>query len=307
LDGVWPIGLGTYRGEFDLPCFDLSASVIPTSKPHVLTLLRLIAIVAVAYVAIVALLYAMERTFLYPASTNRTTAAAAGLSGFQDVTLTTADGERLVAWWKPPEPGRSTILYFHGNGGSLWNRRHRARLLAEDGRGLLMVSYRGYSGSTGAPSETGLREDARAAYAWLAERVEPQRIVLYGESLGSGVAVRLASERPVGGLILDAPFTSTADVAKLTYWFVPVDLLMRDQFRSIDLIEKVKAPLLVMHGERDGLIPIRLGERLYEAARAPKRFVRLPDVGHASVLEGGGLAPVRAFLADLEDGLRSDP
>ncbi len=268
-----------------------------------LTVVRLLAVAAVLYVAMVAALYLMERTFLYPASAYRTTAVEAGLAGFQDLTLTTADGERLVAWWRPPEPGRAVILYFHGNGGSLWNRRDRARLLAEGGRGLLMVSYRGYSGSTGVPTEAGLREDARAAYAWLTERVAPQRVVLYGESLGSGVAVRLASEQPVAGLILDAPFTSTADIAKLTYWFVPVDLLMRDQFRSIDLIDAVKAPLLVLHGERDGLIPIRFGERLYQAAQEPKRLVRLPEARHADVLERGGLAPVRGFLAEIEKRL----
>jgi fermentation-respiration switch protein FrsA (DUF1100 family) len=265
-----------------------------------LTVLRLIVIAGVIYVAFVALLYVMERTFLYPASSQRTTVAEAGLLGFQDLTITTADGERLVAWWKPPEPGRAVLVYFHGNGGSLWNRRYRARLLAEDGRGLLMVSYRGYSGSTGVPTETGLREDARAAYVWATERVEPARVVLYGESLGSGVAVRLASEHPVGGLILEAPYTSTADVAKLTYWFVPVNLLMRDQFRSIDRIATVKAPLLFLHGEHDGLIPIHLGQKLYQAATAPKRFVRLPGVSHLDVLERGGLAPVRTFLAEVE-------
>jgi uncharacterized protein len=266
----------------------------------VLTLLRLIAIAAVLYVAFVALLYMMERTFLYPASSYRTTAAEAGLPGFQDLTLTTVDGQRIVAWWRPPQPGRAVLVYFHGNGGSLWNRRFRARLLAEDGRGLLMVSYRGYSGSTGAPTESGLREDARSAYAWVTERVEGKRVVLYGESLGSGVAVRLASEHPVGGVVLEAPYTSTADIAKLTYWFVPVDLLMRDQFRSIDLIDDINAPLLVLHGERDGLIPIRLGQRLYEAAREPKRFVRLPGVSHLDVLEQGGLAPLRAFMTEVE-------
>jgi fermentation-respiration switch protein FrsA (DUF1100 family) len=269
-----------------------------------LTLLRLIAVAAVLYLALVALLYVMERTFLYPASSYRVTAAEAGLPGFQDLTLATADGERLVAWWKPPQPDRAVLVYFHGNGGSLWNRRYRARLLAEDGRGLLMVSYRGYSGSTGAPTETGLREDARAAYAWVTERVEPARVVLYGESLGSGVAVRLASERPVGGVVLEAPYTSTADIAKLTYWFAPVDLLMRDQFRSIDLIDDIKAPLLVLHGERDGLIPIRFGRRLFEAAREPKRFASLPGVGHLDVLEKGGLAPLRAFLGEVEGRFR---
>jgi len=269
------------------------------------TLLRLIAVAAVIYVAFVALLYTMERTFLYPASSQRTTVVEAGLAGFQDLTLTTADGERLVAWWKPPESGRALLVYFHGNGGSLWNRRDRARLLTQDGRGLLIVSYRGYSGSTGAPTESGLREDARAAYAWAAERIEPKRVVLYGESLGSGVAVRLASERPVGGLILEAPYTSTADVAKLTYWFVPIDLLMRDQFRSIDLIKDVRTPLLFLHGERDGLIPIRLGETLFDAASEPKRFVRLPGVSHLDVLERGGLAPVRGFLGEVESASRN--
>jgi fermentation-respiration switch protein FrsA (DUF1100 family) len=267
----------------------------------VLTFLRLIAVAAALYIALAALLYVMERTFLYPASSQRTTVAEAGLAGFEDVTLTTADGERLVAWWKPPAPGHATIVYFHGNGGSLWNRRDRARLLVEDGRGLLLMSYRGYSGSTGAPTEAGIREDARAAYQWVTQRVEPRMIVLYGESLGSGVAVRLASERPVGGVILDAPYTSTADIAKLTYWFMPVDLLMRDQFRSIDLIDDIKAPLLVLHGERDGLIPIRIGQKLYEAAKEPKRFVSLPGVGHVDVLERGGLAAVRAFLGEAEE------
>ena len=205
------------------------------------------------------------------------------------MTIATADGERIVAWWKPPEPGRATLLYFHGNGGSLLNRRDRARLLTADGRGLLLVSYRGYSGSTGSPTEEGLREDARAAYAWLAERVEPRRIVLYGESLGSAVAVHLAAERPVGGVILDAPFTSATDVARLHYWYAPVDLLLLDRHRSVEAIGGLKAPLLVLHGDRDGIVPIDLGERLFAAAPEPKRFVRLPGVDHVSTLEGGGL------------------
>lgn len=276
-----------------------------TSPDLMLTLARLVGIALVVYAALVGLLLVFERSLLYPASSLRTTAAEAGLEGFQDIDLTTDDGERLVAWWKPPEPGRAVVLYLHGNGGSLWNRRDRARLLSGDGRGLLLFSYRGYSGSTGSPTEAGLHADARAAYAFVAQRYEPERIVLYGESLGSGVAVRLAVERPVGGLILDAAYPSTADVAKLMYWFVPVELLMRDQFRSIDLIHKVKAPILFLHGDRDGIVPIRLAERLYEAAPEPKRFVRLPGVDHVSVLEQGGLAPVRAFLSEIEGRVRS--
>lgn len=256
------------------------------------------------YVAVVVMLFAGQRRMLFPASSFRATAAEAGLARFRDIVIETTDGERLVAWWAPPEPGRALLLYFHGNGGMLWSRRERARMLSEDGRGLLIVSYRGYSGSTGSPSEEGLRLDAEAAYRFLGS-YDPDRIVLYGESLGTGVAVRLAAERPVGGLVLDAPYTSIADIARSSFWFVPIDLLLRHPFRSLDRIAGIRAPLLMMHGEEDGVIPIALSERLFAAANEPKRFVRLPHVGHDSVLERGGLAEVRRFLEGVEAGLSS--
>ena len=255
------------------------------------------------YLAILVLLYLQQGRLLYPASTLRTSAAAAGLAGVQDVEIRTEDGETIVGWWKPPEPGRALILYFHGNGGSLLNRRDRVRLLTRDGRGLLLVSYRGYSGSTGSPSEEGLRQDARAALGWL-KSYDPKRIVLYGESLGTGVAVRLATEAPVGGVILDSPYTSTADVARSAFWYIPISLLMRDQYRSIDRIGHLNVPLLIMHGEEDSVIPIALSRALFAAANEPKRFVALPGVDHVAVLEAGGLEPVRRFLEEIETGLR---
>ena len=237
-----------------------------------------IAVLVVAlglYIVVLGLIYSQQRRLLFPAWGGRTKAA---------------------------EAGRALIVYFHGNGGSLWNRRARANLLTGDGRGLLMVSYRGYSGSTGSPSEAGLHLDAEAAYRWLGS-YSPDRLVLYGESLGTGVAVRLATEKPVAGLILDAPYTSTADVARGRFPFLPIALLMRDQFRSVDRIARVHVPLLVMHGDRDGIIPIALSEALFKLANDPKRFVRLPGVDHVSVLEAGGLAFVQAFLAEVEQGL----
>src|SRR4051794_17071561 len=191
-----------------------------------------VVVVLAGYGGLVGLLYRFQRSLLYPASSARATAAEAGLTGFDDVAVRTADGERIVGWYRAPARGRAAVLYFHGNGGSLLDRRVRARLLTEDGGGLLIVSYRGYSGSTGAPTEAGLRQDARAAYGWLAERVAPERIVLYGESLGTGIAVGLAAERPVAGVVLDAPYTSTADIARIAYWFLPVERLMHDQYRS---------------------------------------------------------------------------
>ncbi|WP_063776722.1 alpha/beta hydrolase [Microvirga massiliensis] len=261
---------------------------------------RLVLAVAVLYASVLAVLFVNQRSLLYPASDRRTTAAEAGLPGFQDLVLTTPDGERLVAWWKPPQLGKAVILYFHGNGGSLWNGRLRAQALTASGRGLLMISYRGYSGSTGAPTEAGLHTDARSAYDWLAQAYAASRLVAYGESLGTGVAVRLASEQPLAGLILDAPYTSTADVASLTYWFVPVSWLMLDQFRSLDIIEKVKAPILILHGTEDRTIPFAFGERLYAAAPEPKRFVRIEGGNHTRNLEQGGMTAVADFLAAVE-------
>ena len=262
-------------------------------------LLGILAFAVLGYVTVVGLLVLLQGKIVFPASNLRVSASEAGLSGFEDVEIATMDGERLVAWWKPPEAGRALVLYFHGNGGSLLNRRDRVRALAADGRGVLIVSYRGYSGSTGTPSESGLALDAEAAWRWLGSYA-PRRIVLYGESLGSAVAVRLASEHEVGGVILDSPFTSIADVARTSFWFVPLDLLLTNRFRSIDRIGSIRGPLLVMHGDSDGVVPFALGERLFAAAPEPKRFERLAGIDHVSVLEDGGLAFVRTFLAEVE-------
>jgi fermentation-respiration switch protein FrsA (DUF1100 family) len=258
------------------------------------------AVVLVLYACALAVLFVNQRSLLYPASDRRTTATEAGLIGFQDLVLTTPDGERLVAWGKPPQPGKVLILYFHGNGGSLWNGRLRAQALTASGRGLLMISYRGYSGSTGSPTEAGLHTDARTAYEWMRQSYDTSRLVAYGESLGTGVAVRLASEQPLSGLILDAPYTSTADVASLIYWYVPVSWLMLDQFRSLDIIQTVKAPILILHGTDDRTIPFAFGERLYAAAPEPKRFVRIEGGSHTRNLEQGGLQAVEEFLAAVE-------
>ncbi|MCC5977807.1 MAG: alpha/beta hydrolase [Salinarimonas sp.] len=256
----------------------------------------------VAYIGLVAMLFTTQRSMQYPASARVTDVEEAQLSGFSDIVITTEDGEELRAFWKPPEDGRALVLYFHGNGGSLWNRRFRAQALAENGRGVLMVSYRGYSGSTGSPTEQGLHKDARAAYEFARERVDPERILAYGESLGTGVVMRLAAENPLGAIVLDAPFTSTADVAARLYPIVPVRLLMLDQFRSIDLVDDVSAPALVMHGRRDQVVPFEDGHALYDALPGPKRFLEFPESGHISLFEDGGLDAVRALMEGMENG-----
>jgi fermentation-respiration switch protein FrsA (DUF1100 family) len=163
------------------------------------------------------------------------------------------------------------------------------------------VSYRGYAGSSGQPSEAGLLQDAAAAYAFTAAQYDAARIVAWGFSLGTGVAVALAAERPIRKLILEAPYTSTADVAAAQFRIVPVRWLMKDQFRSDLRIGSITAPLLILHGARDPIVPIEYGERLFGLAPEPRRLVRFPEGEHEDLDRYGALAVVKKFLDDKFD------
>lgn len=257
-----------------------------------------------AYLGLLAMLYLRQREMLYPRDPARAELAAARLPAAEEVTLTTADGEKLVAWVVPPRTGKPVLLYFHGNAGNLGRpgRVGRFRALTEDGTGLFVVSYRGYGGSTGSPSEEGLHLDARAAYGAAAERFGAGRLIGYGESLGSGVALKLAAEAPLQAVILEAPYLSTAAVAQGLYPYIPVGLLMKDQFRSDMAIGQVRAPVLVLHGEQDRVIPFAQGEALFRLANEPKRFVRFPSGGHENLPSLGSLPEIRRFLAEVAEG-----
>jgi fermentation-respiration switch protein FrsA (DUF1100 family) len=248
----------------------------------------------------VALMYATQRSLMYFPDTQRTPPADAGLRDTEEVVLDTADGEKVVVWHLPPRGNRPVILYLHGNAGSLALRADRFRALTGDGTGLVALSYRGYGGSTGRPTEAGLIADATAAYEFAAARYSAERIVLFGESLGTGVAIALASEHKVGRVILQAPFTSAADIGAAAYPFLPVRLLMKDQFRSDERIAKVKAPLLILHGAFDRVVPLALGERLLALANEPKRLVRFPRGGHNDLDSQGAQAVVREFLSEMQ-------
>jgi len=188
------------------------------------------------------------------------------------------------------------VLFFHGNGEVLAGRVSRFRGITADGTGLVALSYRGYAGSTGKPSEQGLLNDAAAAYAFTAARYKPEQIVAWGFSLGTGVAVALAADHPVGKLILEAPYTSIADVAAPMFRLVPVHRLLRDQFHSDERIARVTASLLIMHGEKDPTILIRFAERLFALAREPKQFVRFPEGGHDNLDDYGAIETFRHFI-----------
>jgi fermentation-respiration switch protein FrsA (DUF1100 family) len=250
----------------------------------------------VGYVGVVALLYFVQRALMYFPDTERISPAAAGLPGAEEALLDTTDGEQVVVWHLPPRGDRPVVLYLHGNGGALSHRAERFRALTADGTGLIAVDYRGYGGSSGQPTEGGLLIDAETSYGFAAVRYPAARIAVWGESLGTGVAVGLAAERPIGRLVLEAPFTSAVELAARRYPFVPVRWLMKDQFRSDRRIAAVAVPLLVLHGGRDPIVPIAFGERLFGLAREPKRFVRFPDGEHEDLDRFGALAAVKTFL-----------
>jgi uncharacterized protein len=263
-----------------------------------MTILRwLLIVVSVVYVGGLVVVFFKQRSMLFPIPpVGRTAPDAVGLPEAKEQVLTTVDGERVIVWHVPAKPGHPVVLFFPGNGDFLAGRVDRMRGITSDGTGLVALSYRGYAGSSGQPSERGLLQDAAAAYAFTSARYDATRIVLWGFSLGTGVAVSLATEQPVAKLILEAPYTSTVDVAARILRIVPVRWLMRDQFHSDERIARVNVPLLMMHGENDPAISIEFGERLFALAHEPKQFVRFPGGGHENLDSYGAIETARQFI-----------
>jgi len=250
-----------------------------------------------AYGVVVGGLYVFQRQLLYFPDTRHPELGDLAALGVREITLGTSDGLSLLAWYLPPRYGRPVIAYFHGNGGHLGYRRERLWSFAEHGFGVLMAEYRGYAGNPGVPTETGLLADGAAALDLLArEGIPPDRLVIYGESLGSGVAVALAAQYRIGALILEAPFTSVAEVAQYHYSFIPAAALVRDRFDSLARIGDVKAPILVLHGERDAIVPVRFGRALFDAAPEPKELWLAREAGHEDLVRYGVFEAVLDFL-----------
>ena len=240
---------------------------------------------AALYAALFVGLLVGQRRLLFRCDAAEVDPATVGLAA-ETIRLETEDGESLVAWSIPPAADRPLILYFHGNAGGLDLRVERFRAFAAAGMGVLAIEYRGYGASTGRPSERGLKLDGEATYAAaIASGVKPERIVAFGESLGSGVAVSIAARHNVGALVLNSPYSSIADVAAAAYWFVPVRALLRDPFRNDLIIAQVKAPTLMVHGTKDPVVPVRFGEKLFALANPPKAFWRVEGAGHLALGE----------------------
>jgi fermentation-respiration switch protein FrsA (DUF1100 family) len=255
-----------------------------------------------AYLLIVALAALAQRKLMYFPDPRRTPPLALALEGVKERSLAAGDGERIIAWHAQAAPGRPTLLYFHGNAGSLAARAERISAFMGAGLGVFMMSYRGYGGSTGRPSEAANTADAYLAYAALLEAgVSPEAVIVYGESLGTGVAVHVAAERACAGLVLEAPFTSMVELAARIYPLLPVRLLLADRYETDKVIPKVRIPVLILHGNRDDVVPVEMGLALGRIANAPKRVVVFPEGAHSDlyVAGNGALEALDAWITSL--------
>lgn len=234
-----------------------------------------------------------ERLVFYPDSSDPGEAPTLGGIQGRDVTLESADGVQIHAWWWEVDPPAPAVVFFHGNAGNIAMRVPTARELVDRGISVLLVSYRGYGLSHGSPSEEGVLKDGIAALEWVSREVGgSERVVLHGRSLGGFVAAGVGSRRPMAGVVLESSFTTLRDMARQVYPFIPSFFLGRleGHFNNVEAVQRIEAPLLVIHGERDNLIPAEMGERLYSEAGDPRQWYLVPGAGHNDLPIVGGHA-----------------
>jgi fermentation-respiration switch protein FrsA (DUF1100 family) len=258
------------------------------------TLVKILAAIVSVYLLVALVMYMGQRRLMYFPDAKHVLPGHAGLANVSERILNAPDGARNIVWYGKAKPGQPTLLYFHGNGGGLAERADRIQRFMGQGWGVYMMAYRGYAGSTGYPTEANNIADARRAYdALVQEGVPASSIILYGESLGTNVATRMAAEKASSGLILESPYTSVLEIALTDYPFLPVRLLLSDRYETDKVIPQVRVPVLIVHGKQDDVIPVAMAHRLVKLANEPKRLVILPEGEHSDLyLEGNNALPV---------------
>ncbi len=252
----------------------------------------------IIYAILLGLLYVFQHNLLYHPSSGHLDPAHYGIPEMAVVKVATDDGLSLTAWYRPPaNEDALTLLYLHGNAGHIGYRAGKVKPYLDAGYGMLLLSYRGYGTNPGYPTEEHLYLDSRAALNFLAEqRIPIFKTVIYGESLGTGVAVEMAQNLGIAGLVLEAPFSSMVDVAAHHFKLFPTGFLVRDKYNSLSKINNIKAPILIIHGEKDHTIPYSLGRKLYDAAPRPKEFYGIPNAGHNDLYDHGVAAKIIEYL-----------
>ena len=260
--------------------------------------LTALAWLAVTVVVALGLLWVFQRNLIYLPAQPVPDAPAR----LEQVTLETEDGLRLDGWLVPADDPRGVVVVFNGNAGNRSNRVPLGEALAREGLTVLLTDYRGYGGNPGSPTEEGLAADARAALDFARERFASTPLVYFGESLGAGVAIGLATEEPPAALVLRSPFTSLPDIAAVHYRWLPASVLLRDRYPNLDRISTIETPVMVIAGDDDRIVPAHQSRRVYEEAREPKSLVVIDGVGHndRGLLDGEEM--IRAIVEFL-DGL----
>ncbi|MEM7620258.1 MAG: alpha/beta hydrolase [Pseudomonadota bacterium] len=263
-----------------------------------LIFLEIVAAVGLFYCIIALGIYLFQRHLVYRPKGGYNNPKDIGLAKVEEINLDTVDGERLVAWYAPAEPGFPTLLYCHGAIGSLTTRRDRFHRITKRGYGIFAVSYRGYSGSTGRPSQAWLTLDGLMAYDYLHDKlkVAAEKIVIYGESIGTGIAIPIASQKKTAALILEAPYTSLIDIAQHRFKLLPIDYFLHEKYISKKIIGRIKVPTFFMHGRKDKDIPIDFGEALFNAANEPKEMKVFEEAAHTGLFNLGAFNYISDFL-----------
>ena len=264
-------------------------------------LLLNISILAVAvYCGLVLLLYIFQRNLLYHPSTKNSKPADYGISEMSLLEIITSDGLKLDAWFREAEEGKQTILYLQGNAGHLGHRSTKVKNYLDAGFGLLLLGYRGYGGNSGKPSEKKLYIDGRAALSFLIKYQVPlSNTIIYGESLGTGVAVEIARNLQINCLVLEAPFSSMTDVATHHFFYLPTRFLLKDHYNSIGKINEITAPIFFVHGEKDSVVPWKFGKRLYDVAPQPKELLLIENANHNNLYEFGASNAIIKFIEKI--------
>jgi len=268
-------------------------------------MIQVIAFGAGGYLLLLAALFVFQRNLMYHPGTPLTPLSETLVADAQVHHLESEPGLRLQSWYLPPQPGKPVVVFFHGNAGTIADRDFKVAPWRDAGYGVWLTGYRGFSGNEGAPTETGLYTDARAAIDKLADvGIDPSQMVLYGESLGTGIATQMAYDlahagTPVRGLILEAPFLSMGAAAQVRYPYVPAKWLVRDKYLNHEKIEHINTPLLLIHGDQDRVLPQSHGRALFDAAQQPKQALWLEGAGHTDVYDFGAGKAVLAFLDEI--------
>lgn len=261
-------------------------------------LIKTLILLSIGYPGLIYLMYAMQRRFIY--IPDRRVPDISKAPWAELIEIKTADGLILKSWWCPPkDDGKPVISFFHGNADNIETRIPKAEVFIERGYGVLLPEYRGYGGNPGSPTEEGLYHDARAHLEWLLKdrKIKPENLILYGESLGSGVAVQMATEYKAKALILDVPYFSVLEMCRFRAPFIPfMEKLAKDQYRSDLKINNLNLPVFVGVGERDIVIPQQFGTKLFEAANEPKKYMKYPKAGHLGIYDKGFGEDVIAFI-----------